>query len=126
MQNVMVVDEVSGRGPVDRLSIQLDDVRVTPRELIRQFVLVAHGAASRGRAGDGPAAEGDGRLIDSLGPAARRGDPEAAVGAALEAFEASRFVLLVGSRQARSLDEPLELGADDEVTFLRLIPLRGG
>lgn len=126
MQTVTVVDEVSGEGPQERFSVEIDGVRVTPRELIRQCVLVAHGTAMRDGENGVAAAGGDGRLIDYLRGPEPPADPEAAVRAALDAFEANRFVLLVGPHQAQSLDEPLDLGAEDEVTFLRLLPLRGG
>jgi len=125
MQTVTVVDEVSGEGARERFEVAIDGVQATPRELIRQFVLVAHGPAVRERERPATAA-GAGRLIDFLRGPKPSADPEAAVRAALDAFEANRFVLLVGPRQARSLDESLELGPEDEITFLRLVPLRGG
>jgi hypothetical protein len=45
---------------------------------------------------------------------------------ALEAFEQSRVLILVGERQAESLDEDIEIKPGTEVTFLRLVPLVGG
>ncbi len=126
MQTVTVVDEASGEGTRERFEVEVDGVRLTPRELIRQFVLVAYGSTAKDSGTTAAAAGGTGRLIDFLrGPKPLSG-PEAAVRTALDAFEANRFVLLVGPRQAQWLDEPLELGPDDEITFLRLVPLRGG
>ena len=45
---------------------------------------------------------------------------------AVQAFEKNRFVLLIGDRQVESLDEELMLGAETEITFLKLVPLVGG
>ena len=45
---------------------------------------------------------------------------------AVQAFERNRFLLLVGDRQVESLDEELMLGAETEITFLKLVPLVGG
>lgn len=45
---------------------------------------------------------------------------------AVQAFEKNRFLLLVGDRQVESLDEELMLGAETEITFLKLVPLVGG
>ena len=43
-----------------------------------------------------------------------------------EAFLANRFFVLVGGRQAESLDELVDLESTSEVTFLLLTPLKGG
>ena len=53
-------------------------------------------------------------------------DSKQQVESAIEAFENNRIVILVGDRQAESLDEPIELKPGGEVTFLRLVPLVGG
>ena len=45
---------------------------------------------------------------------------------ALEAFTRNRYFILIGDRQAESLDEQIELRVGTEVTFLKLIPLAGG
>jgi hypothetical protein len=45
---------------------------------------------------------------------------------ALEAFERHRFLVLVGDRQADSLDEQFEVKAEKEVSFVKLVPLVGG
>ena len=45
---------------------------------------------------------------------------------ALEAFEQNRVLILVGDRQAQSLDEEIEVKPGTEVTFLRLVLLAGG
>ncbi len=45
---------------------------------------------------------------------------------ALAAFEGNGVIVLVGDRQAESLDEEFVVTPQTEVTFLRLVPLVGG
>lgn len=45
---------------------------------------------------------------------------------ALQAFERNGFLVLIGDRQAESLDEEFEIQPGVEATFLKLVPLVGG
>jgi len=45
---------------------------------------------------------------------------------ALDAFERNRFFVLVGDKQADSLDQEFEVKVDTEVSFVKLVPLVGG
>ena len=45
---------------------------------------------------------------------------------ALEAFDRNGFFVLVGNRQAESLDEAFEVKVETEVSFVKLVPLVGG
>ena len=45
---------------------------------------------------------------------------------ALEAFERNGFFVLVGDKQAESLDQEFEVKVDTEVSFVKLVPLVGG
>jgi hypothetical protein len=45
---------------------------------------------------------------------------------AIEAFERNGFFVLVGHRQAESLDEEFEVKVDTEVSFVKLVALVGG
>jgi len=45
---------------------------------------------------------------------------------ACEAFERNGFFVLVGHRQAETLDESFEVKVDTEVSFVKLVPLVGG
>jgi hypothetical protein len=45
---------------------------------------------------------------------------------ACSSFEGNGFLLIVDGRQATNLDEPIELQADSEVQFVKLVPLVGG
>jgi hypothetical protein len=63
--------------------------------------------------------------------AARDGVPEGTDLPALErkalgAFRRCQVVLIVDGRQVEDEDELVELSADSDVTFLRLVPLAGG
>jgi hypothetical protein len=45
---------------------------------------------------------------------------------AVEAFERNGFFVLVGDKQAESLDQEFEVKVDTEVSFVKLVPLVGG
>lgn len=45
---------------------------------------------------------------------------------AVEAFEQVRFFILIGDRQAESLDQEFVIGRESVVSFVRLTPLVGG
>lgn len=45
---------------------------------------------------------------------------------ALAAFEGNGFFVLVGDKQAESLDQEFEVKVDTEVSFVKLVPLVGG
>jgi hypothetical protein len=53
-------------------------------------------------------------------------DADAAVGAALQAFEDGLFLVVVDERQHRELDRQVFLQPDSRVTFIRLTLLAGG
>lgn len=51
---------------------------------------------------------------------------EVAIADACRAFEANRYVVLIGGAQIGDLDEIVEVPPETQVTFLRLTALRGG
>jgi hypothetical protein len=53
-------------------------------------------------------------------------DVEAAVGAALQAFEDGLFLVVIDEQQHRELDHQVFLQPDSRITFLRLTLLAGG
>lgn len=53
-------------------------------------------------------------------------DWEAQFRRACEAFETNGFFVLIGDRQAESLDEEFDIGVETEVQFVKLTPLVGG
>ncbi|MFI5895434.1 hypothetical protein ACIA5D_35590 [Actinoplanes sp. NPDC051513] len=59
-------------------------------------------------------------------PAGARIDWVAQAEAACDAFGRNGFVMLTGDRQIDDLDELIDLRRDNEISFIRLIPLVGG
>jgi hypothetical protein len=53
-------------------------------------------------------------------------DPDAAVGAAIQAFEDGLYFVVVDGQQARELDRQVFLRPDSQITFIRLTLLAGG
>ncbi len=53
-------------------------------------------------------------------------NPQAQIDVAIKAFESGSLLVLLPRKQAKSLDELVELAPGDEVSFLRLVPLIGG
>ncbi|MEO8350342.1 MAG: hypothetical protein ABI680_01345 [Chthoniobacteraceae bacterium] len=67
----------------------------------------------------------------TLNRATKPGEPrqidwEAQFRRACEAFDANGFFVLIGDRQAESLDEEFDIGVETEVQFVKLTPLVGG
>lgn len=56
----------------------------------------------------------------------RKVDQEGQFRRALEAFERNGFFILVDDRQLDELDEVVEVTAESQVSFVRLVPLVGG
>ena len=59
-------------------------------------------------------------------PGAARVDWTAQADAACESFGRNGFIMLTASRQIEDLDELIDLRTDNEVSFIRLVPLVGG
>jgi hypothetical protein len=104
--------------------------RMSVREIIRARIYQevrdhnqAQGAVFRGLVE--PA--GAERVRDgSKTPQGRQIDWEEQYRRACEAFESNGFFLLVGDRQAESLEERFTVGVETEVQFVKLMPLVGG
>jgi hypothetical protein len=129
MPSITVRDETRpGRAAAELVLDGLPD-RLTVGELIRWRVREEVAAANLDRARVP-------RLLVQPTPeeAAANGPPrpprpidwERQARVAEEAFERNGFFLLVDGRQVEELDEEVELGADTDVRFLRLVPLVGG
>lgn len=56
----------------------------------------------------------------------RRINAQAQYDLAQQAFEQNGFIVLVGERQADTLDDTFDVAQTGEVTFLKLVPLVGG
>jgi hypothetical protein len=57
---------------------------------------------------------------------ARKIDWEEQYRNALKGFEGNGFFVLIGNRQAESLEQEFEITPDTEVSFVKLVPLVGG
>ncbi len=124
MATVTVRDEVFPGGQATERTLDLLAERVTVRELMRSRIYqeVTEHNAARARAALPP-------LLDPTPPegvSPPRVDWEQQYTRALAAFCQRRFLLLVDDRQITDLDDEVALQADTRVTFLRLVPLRGG
>jgi hypothetical protein len=67
-----------------------------------------------------------GRVLSGGSELEQHVDVEAAIGAAWTAFEDGLYLVLIDAIQCDRLDEPVRLGQDSTITFLRLIALVGG
>ncbi|MBM2622959.1 hypothetical protein JIG36_46415 [Actinoplanes sp. LDG1-06] len=130
MAEALMRDEtMSGREIDSWLLPGLPD-RITARELVRLRVReeVARFNATGGDVFRGlvrPAAATETPQGFKL-PGRERVDWEAQADAACEAFGRNGFVMLTRDRQIDSLDELIDLRDDNEVSFIRLVPLVGG
>lgn len=70
--------------------------------------------------------EDENRLNDGKPKPFKPVDWEKQYAAALRAFETNGFFILIGDRQAQSLDEAFTVEAETEVSFVKLVPLVGG
>jgi hypothetical protein len=131
MAMVTIRDESTTGGPGAReWGLELLTERITVRELIRSRV---HQEVKDHNAKAGETFHGLVRPTDSeAGPGGWRVkhgtkiDWKAQFEKAIEAFQKSRVLVLVGDRQVTDLDESVVIGPATRVTFLRLLPLVGG
>lgn len=127
----LTVRDESLAGTVDRsFELEFPTERITVRELIRERVYQEVQDYNREKAGafrglvqptDAEVALNGYRLKPG-----REINWKTQYEKACEAFEAGRVLVLVGDRQATSLEETIEIGRGTEVSFLRLVPLVGG
>jgi hypothetical protein len=127
----VVIKDQSGAGKA-AASITLEgiDSRITLRDLIRTRV---REEAARYNSTLADTFQGlvmpDGAQPTPGGfrmPARRRVDWEQQADRALDAFGRNGFFILAGGRQVTDLDEVLELTAESDIRFLRLVQLVGG
>jgi hypothetical protein len=123
------------------LELKLVSERITPREIIQRRVAseveafnnrkLAHAAVQGGRRSfliDVEATSPEAILnASSAGrrtSALARVEREAA--RAFQAFEKRRFIMLLDDRQLEGLDDDVTVGAESQIVFLYLMPLKGG
>lgn len=130
---VNVLDETTARPrPEPALTLDFDTETITVRELIRRRVyqecmdyVAGHSERFRGLV----TPEGPERDLNGPGTVRPRTiDWPAQDARAAEAFAQGRLIVLIGDRQAETLDETvtLRLAQPLDVTFLKLVPLVGG
>ena len=132
MTTITVRDETFPGHEQAELTLEFLTERVTVRELIRGRVyqeVTEHNARRALAPAVRPLVEPTAteRLLNGTRPATpRRIDWEQQFERALKAFQHNGFLVLVNGQQHNSLDSEIELSADTEITFLRLVPLVGG
>ena len=123
---VRVVDETPSGDRTEAVTLRMIGSLLTVRDLITRRVEAEVALQNAARRSDWT-----GALVAPWRPAGsirtrQRVDPEHQVLVALEAFKRNVFFVFVGERQLSSLDDPLDLGADDTVSFLRMMPMLSG
>ena len=131
-------DETASGSVTNELTLDVLSEAITVRELIRSRVYQevqdynlrqrqGGDPSFRGLVTPGGAEKGPGGMPNSvrLRPG-REIDWKEQFERACEAFERNGFFVLVGDRQAESLDETVTLGHDTTVSFVKLVPLVGG
>ena len=136
MATLLIRDETAGGSAGEAWPMQVPAERMTVRELIRERVYqevrdAKVRAAADQSSGGKRSPKGDfdpeaAHRRQTLVRAGQSTDWREHDRLAAEAFEAGGFVVLVGDRQAESLNETIEVGPSSEVTFLKLTPLVGG
>ncbi|TDC53506.1 hypothetical protein E1281_17510 [Actinomadura sp. KC345] len=130
MPAVSFRDETATGTPVTEVQIEGLPERTTVRELIRLRVreeVARHNARPSDRFNglvrpDGAEAELNGYRLREP----RRLDWERQAEIAEKAFLANGFFVLAGDRQVEDLDEEIDLTADPDLVFVKLVALAGG
>ncbi|MEU7980953.1 hypothetical protein AB0B63_20775 [Micromonospora sp. NPDC049081] len=130
MATVTVRDETATGRAIDQWPLAGLPERISARELVRLRVReeVARFNADRKDLFRGLVRPTDAEATWNgyrVGPG-RRLDWERQADAACAAFARNGFVLLVGDRQVEDLDEEIDLLAEPDVAFVRLVALVGG
>jgi hypothetical protein len=89
------------------------------RQTERRFARVLTGAQIESAAEQG-------KVDPAARPSESVADCDQAVLNALTAFEDGLYYVFLDEVQIEDLDQPIDLSADSQITFLRLVPLAGG
>jgi hypothetical protein len=127
----VTIKDVTGTGRVTAATtVDGIDQRITVRDLVRTRVreeVVRYNARASSLFTGLVMPEGAEPGPEGFRMAATRWiDWEKQASKAIEAFGRNRFFVLVGDRQVTDLDEVLELTADTDIRFIRLVQLAGG
>jgi len=123
MSHIFVHDQIGARKPVRNFVLEWNDgVPCTVRELIAERVRYEHErvhADTAGLSANEIVNLPNLFLFDKIGA-------EEAVVRALSAFEKNGFMLFADGKQLSDLDQTIAILPQTNVTFIRLIPLKGG
>ena len=125
---VIICDQEMGQTQVEQRELVVPSEKMTVRELIRERVYQEvqdrnAGKAARGRMLVTPS-DTERQLNQPAAP--RQIDWRKQFQTACKAFESHRILILIGDRQAESLDEEFDVSTQTTVMFLRLQLLVGG
>lgn len=128
---MIIVDETLGGDRTQVFTIESLDENLAVREIIRARIwqeVQEYNALQRAGTFKGlvQPIEAETRL---KGPQAKSFKPidwEKQFEIAVRSFETNGFFILIGERQAESLDEVFRIGAETEVSFVKFVPLVGG
>ena len=128
---MIIVDETIGGNRRQTFTIESLDEKLTVRENIRARIwqeVQEYNALQRAVAFEGlvQPTETETRLN---GPQSKTFNPidwQKQFETAIRSFETNGFFILIGDRQAESLDEVFRIGAETEVCFVKFVPLVGG
>jgi len=127
---VTIKDETGAGRVTAAMTVDGIDQRITVRDLVRTRVreeVVRYNARAGSLFTGLVMPEGAEPGLEGFRMAATRWiDWEKQASKAIEAFGRNGFFVLVGDRQVTDLDEVLELTADTDIRFIRLVPLAGG
>jgi len=127
---ILISDEVIPGAPSDPRPITVPQAATTARELIRcrieQEVERHNGSPAEVFHGLVQPEESERILNGFRMHAPRLLDGQAQFERACASFLRNGFLLIVDGRQVLELDDPLELQAESQVQFVKLVPLIGG
>ena len=123
MSQIVVHDQIGARQPVRNFVMEWNDgVPCTARDLIAERVRLEHERVHVDRAG---LSANEIVNLPNLFLFDRISADEA-VGRALSAFEKNGFMLFADGRQLSDLDQTIAILPRTDVTFIKLVPLKGG
>jgi hypothetical protein len=115
-----ILDQFGASPPTSAFVLDWDEgVPTTARDLIRERVRIEYDVAHE-------PSEGGANHLVHLSPMAARCTFDEAIDRACRGFETNRMFLIVDGRQVETLDAAFVLTPTSSVTFIRLIPLKGG
>ncbi len=128
---MIFVDETIGGDRLHTFTIESLDETLTVREIIRariwqevqDYNSQQHAGVFRGLI---EPTEAEARMNGSKTKAFKPIDWEKQFETAQRAFESNGFFILIGNRQAETLDEVFATVAETEVSFVKFVPLVGG